>query len=607
MMFNPSGVPRFLLTVFACLILSVAAVHAGTVSNEKVTVTAPDTVSLTAGDTRNLTLTVTVQDGWHINAHEPIQDYLIPTRVAVNDTSVVLESVEYPAGKSFNFSFSNTRVLVYSGTVELPMVVSVPRSPQSEAPALSPGQHPVSFSFRYQACTDERCAAPEKLDFDVSFVVSAPGRAQADTESFDIGGTSGSVIGSGGGQNRIQAAFQEYGLILGLGFIFFLGLMLNLTPCVYPMIPITVGYFGGKEGDDFFRRMLDACMFIFGMALIYTIFGMLAGLTDNILGQALQQPSVLIVMSSIMVVLAASMFGVYELKVPASVRRGSEKIGQGLGTFGMGMTLGVAAAPCLAPATVTLMAYISQQQSAYMGGLLFFILSLGLGFPYVFLAIFASSLSDLPGSGRWLEWVNKLIGFMILGVAVYFLWPLMTLKVFGYFMIALAILAGLVLAVAHPPSSTNLYYARALCLAVLVVVFVGYANQSFLVAYEGIDWISAQELLETGQETLIQGPTLVYVSAEWCVPCKEMQIKTFPNNALRRELRSVTPVKIDLTNEPSPAVDAWLQENDVKGVPTMIFLRPNGQAIQSLRTVGFIGPSLLTNKVRRLKRRSRNP
>lgn len=596
---------RILLLLSAVLVLTAVGPVHGTETEtsqfHRVEVSYPDTVYIRHGDTVTFPLYVSVKDGWHINAHDPIQDYLVPTRVRFEHDFLTLENVLYPAGQAYNFSFSETRVLVYSGTLAFPVTVGLPTGSGSNANTLRPGEHGVEFSFRYQACSDKKCARPETGRFTVDFDVHAPPDSSNDTGVFQAaaGGRNGA-----GNANRIGEAFREYGLILGLGFIFFLGLMLNLTPCVYPMIPITVGFFGSRGGGRYTKRILDALMFILGMALIYSIFGTLAGMTDNVLGQALQQPFMLIVLSGIMMLLAASMFGLYELRMPSAVRRGSETISRGLGTFGMGMTLGVAAAPCLAPATVTLLAYISQQQSAYVGGLLFFVLSLGLGFPYLFLAVFASSLSDLPGSGTWLKWINKLIGFMILAVAVYFLWPLLPLKTFGYLLIALVVVGGLVLAVMHPPASSTYYYARAAGLAVLVVLFVFYADRTFLVAYEGVDWIPGKEVIGTSHSGRIDQPALVYVSADWCAPCKEMELRTFPNNTLRRELKTIAPIKIDLTSTPPEAVGEWLTDHNVNGVPTMIFLKPSGREITSLRTVGFVGPSVLTSKIRILKRRS---
>ncbi|MFB6226937.1 MAG: cytochrome c biogenesis protein CcdA [bacterium] len=609
-MFRKTVWITFLTTLMVsviCLPLT-PAVSATTVDTfPRVSVIYPDTVHASAAETTVVPVTLSVHEGWHVNSNDPLQDYLIPTKLSLKNKVLTLREVNYPPGERYNFSFSGTEVVVYSGTVQLPATIEIPPLASLRKSAGNDTVSTLDFQLDYQACTDKKCSPPERVHFSSGLEIqSDSGRIKKAS-----GGGTGSVyslsgsdtLASGVGRtNRVKAAFEDYGLLLGLGFVFFLGLMLNLTPCVYPMIPITIGYFGSKDSDSYGQRIADAFMFVFGMALIYTFFGTLAGMTRNVLGQALQQPVVLISLAGVMVLLAASNFGLYEIRVPSSVRRGSEKLSQGLGTIGMGMTMGVAAAPCLAPATVTLLAYISQQHDAYMGGLLFFVLSLGLGLPYLLLAVFASGLSDLPVSGNWLEWINQVIGFAILGAAVYFVWPLISLKVFGYLLILLTLAAAIVLGVSHPPENRMLYFARGLALALVAVFFISTMSSSFLVAYEGIDWIPAEKLVEL-EPNLVQGPTMVYVSAEWCAPCKEMKIKTFQNNALRRELEPVTPVKVDLTEAPDSKIGNWMDKHSIQGVPTILFLTSDGREVRSLRTVGFVGPATLLNKVRVFKRR----
>ena len=219
--------------------------------------------------------------------------------------------------------------------------------------------------------------------------------------------------------------FGDRGIFVTLLLVFLGGLALNLTPCVYPMIPITISYFGGQSQGKKGSLVAHACLYVIGMAVTYSVLGVFAAMTGSLFGTALQYPPVLIGIALVMVLLALSMFDVYEFRMPAFLNRlagGSQK--GFAGTFLMGLTVGIVAAPCIGPFVLGLLTYVGNKGNAFLGFVLFFVLALGMGVPFIVLGVFSGSIKKLPRSGAWMVWVRKVFGFILLAMAVYFLEPL---------------------------------------------------------------------------------------------------------------------------------------------------------------------------------------
>ena len=208
-------------------------------------------------------------------------------------------------------------------------------------------------------------------------------------------------------------------------FVFLGGLALNLTPCVYPMIAITVSYFGSRQ-----QRFSGALAYCAGIVVSYTILGAIAALTGGLFGALLQSKWVLLGIVALLVALALSMFGLYEIRPPQFlVQRAagmSARAGQ-IGVFFLGATMGIVAAPCLAPFAVALLAYVGTSRQWWW----FVVFSSGLALPYLILGTFSGLLSSLPKSGTWMVWVKRMFGVLLLAVAVWFALPVIGSKPVG--------------------------------------------------------------------------------------------------------------------------------------------------------------------------------
>ncbi len=228
------------------------------------------------------------------------------------------------------------------------------------------------------------------------------------------------------------------------------GLALNLTPCVYPLIGVTIAYFGNQGGGP--RRVLIlAILFVLGIAMMFSSVGVAVALSGGLFGAAMQNPFVLSAVAAMMLVLAASSFGFFVIQPPQFMAQwaGAARPGYA-GSFLMGLGMGVVAAPCIGPIVLGLLLMVERSGNPLFGFALFFTLAIGLGLPYVGLAMAAGSIRRLPRSGEWLAWVEQLFGFILVGLAIYFLDPVLPNHMMSRLLPYYAAVAGIFLGFFSP-------------------------------------------------------------------------------------------------------------------------------------------------------------
>lgn len=399
-------------------------------------------------------------------------------------------------------------------------------------------------------------------------------------------------------------SFLSWSMLWTLLGVFVGGMALNLTPCVYPLIPITVSYFGGLSGGSRRRLVGHGLAYLGGLSVTNTVLGVSAALTGGLMGAMLQNPVVLVVIAGILLVFAASMFGFWELRLPQSLTQAATKSYAGfLGTLFMGLTLGLVAAPCIGPFVLGLLTWVASQGSAWLGFAVFFTLSLGLGLPLFFLALFSGSLEKLPRSGEWMIWVRKLMGWVLVGLAVHFLRPLLPAS-WGIVLLGLiALAAGVHLAFldrttasfrVFPWLKSGSWFAGLL----LALLLVG----SWALRGPGVSWqpYSAEVLAAAKRQ---QKPVIIDFTATWCSPCRELEEITFHHpEIVKKAAQEFVMVKVDLTQRGDPQHARLQQHYDVKGVPTVVFLDAQGQEITGLRLVDYLPPDrFLLRMVQALK------
>jgi thioredoxin:protein disulfide reductase len=389
--------------------------------------------------------------------------------------------------------------------------------------------------------------------------------------------------------------------------IFAGGLALNLTPCVYPMIPITVSFFGGRTAQGRpgqIKLVLHGLCYLMGLALTNSTLGIVAALTGGLMGALLQNPFVLALVAGVLLVFATSLFGLWELRLPGALTQMAGKSYTGyFGSLFMGLTLGVVAAPCIGPFVLGLLTWVAGMGNPWLGFLIFFVLSLGLGLPLFVLALFSGQLQRLPKAGGWMLWVRKLMGWVLVGMATYFVRPVLP-EIFKIVLpVTVALAAGLQLGwldkniagfKAFPWLKT---IAGTACLVLATFWITAWALRG-----PGIGWQTYSE------QTLRQAATqkksvIIDFYADWCTPCRELEEVTFHHPEVVRQAREdFVMVKVDVTRGGNPLHEVLLRQYGIKGVPTIVFLDTQGQERADLRLVDFLTPEAFLARMAGLKK-----
>jgi thiol:disulfide interchange protein DsbD len=390
-----------------------------------------------------------------------------------------------------------------------------------------------------------------------------------------------------------SALFQS-GLLLTLVGVFFGGLALNLTPCVYPLIPITVSYFGGRGREKAGFLALHSLFYLLGLAITNSTLGVVAALTGGLLGAVLQHPAVLIAIGVILVGLALSFFGVWELRLPGFLTQAASKSYGGYGgSLFMGFTLGVVAAPCIGPFLIGMLTYVASTGNPYLGFMLFFTLSLGLGIPLATLSFFSGKLDRQPRSGEWMIWVRKGLGWVLVAMAAYFIKPLFSSHLAGIILLSAVILAaGVHLGFIDRTTGTFRGFGwLKKGIGIALILLASYQIVSAVSRSPGVTWQPYSEQL-LKKAASVDKPVIIDFYADWCAPCRELEQITFHDPAIVKLAGSdFVMIKVDLTRKGDPMNEHLLRQYEVRGVPTVVFLDRDGRERRDLRVVDFLPPA----------------
>jgi len=398
----------------------------------------------------------------------------------------------------------------------------------------------------------------------------------------------------------LDGVLSQHGLWWGLPAVFLVGLSLNLTPCVYPMVPVTLAFFSSQAAGSLWRAARLAGCYVLGVALTYAVLGLAAAKTGALFGSWLQRPAVLAALAAVVVALALSMFGLYELRPPrALTRRFGQASAGSWGAFLMGLVVGLVAAPCIGPVVLSLLLLVGRLGDPFAGFLLFLVLGLGMGTPYLALGVAANRVGHLPKAGVWLVWSKKALGVLLLGLALFFLKPLLPER--AAWLSAAALLAGAGAYLGWLERSrgrgAGFTWVRRVVGGTLITAALVMAwprPQPSLVA-----WVPYSEAaLEAAQRE--HRPIIIDIYADWCLPCVEMEHVTFRDPDVAQALQLVATLRVDATRGVSKEAERFLDRYRIYGAPTMLFFDRSGHERAGLRLLGFAAPDEFLERLRQV-------
>ncbi len=360
----------------------------------------------------------------------------------------------------------------------------------------------------------------------------------------------------------------------------FLGLLLSLTPCIYPMIPITVGILQSRGSKSLVSNFLISCTYVLGIATTFAILGLLAAFTGQMVGSCMNNPLVILAIVALLVYVALSMLGLYELYIPRSLQSNKSSIQGGslLSIFIFGALSGTIASPCLSPGLVLLLSIVTTLGSKIMGFALLFAFGMGLGVPLIIIGTFSSSLALLPKAGMWMVEIKKLSGLLLLGMCFYFLKTIIPLNLLLWMLSFF--LAGSGIWLLYDTKKTvskswrflkNLIGIAAIAAACLTMAYATKAQYTMENCDESDLW--QNDYTQAHAKAIQENKRLfIDIGAPFCSICKAIDSTILKDQAVVCALQKYSAVKIDGSDKQNPVVQKLQEKYSVLGFPTFLLL-----------------------------------
>ena len=451
----------------------------------------------------------------------------------------------------------------------------------------------------YQGCTEGFCYPPEVKEIKVA---DLPIAQVANTEKTSEKSTALSAQPKAEQDRLAESLFNSKYAVFGF---FLLGLGLAFTPCVLPMLPLLSAIvIGQNQRPNMWRAFALSFVYVQGMALTYTLLGLIVAAIGLPFQVALQHPYVMIGLSIIFVLLALSMFGVFTLQLPSSLQTKlsllsqQQKAGALGGVFLMGMIAGLVASPCTSAPLSGALLYVAQSGDLFTGAITLYLLALGMGVPLILITLFGNKI--LPKSGMWMETVKKLFGFVMLALPVFLisrilpdewtprLWAMLGTAFFIWF------------AFQMPKNGTGWVFRILFLVAAMISVkplqtwVWGETSTPSAVENKAVSHVEFKQVKSEAelQQVLAENNkplVMLDLYADWCVACKELEKETFSDSSVQKAFGDMLLLQVDMTKN-SEENRALMTKYKVLGLPTILFFNRDGKEIEGSRVNGFMPP-----------------
>ena len=451
----------------------------------------------------------------------------------------------------------------------------------------------------YQGCTEGFCYPPEVKEIKVA---DLPIAQVANTEKTSENSTALSIQPKAEQDRLAESLFNSKYAVFGF---FLLGLGLAFTPCVLPMLPLLSAIvIGQNQRPNMWRAFALSFVYVQGMALTYTLLGLIVAAIGLPFQVALQHPYVMIGLSIIFVLLALSMFGVFTLQLPSSLQTKlsllsqQQKAGALGGVFLMGMIAGLVASPCTSAPLSGALLYVAQSGDLFTGAITLYLLALGMGVPLILITLFGNKI--LPKSGMWMETVKKLFGFVMLALPVFLisrilpdewtprLWAMLGTAFFIWF------------AFQMPKNGTGWVFRILFLVAAMISVkplqtwvwgetSTPSAIENKVVSHVEFKKVKSEAELQQALAENNKPLVMLDLYADWCVACKEFEKETFSDPSVQKAFGDMLLLQVDMTKN-SEENRALMTKYKVLGLPTILFFNRDGKEIEGSRVNGFMPP-----------------
>lgn len=496
--------------------------------------------------------------------------------------------------------------------VELPVTV---------AESAAAGTRELGLSVRFRGCSETKCFLPETKRLAVPLAVEPKAPATSTPPAPAVSPTTETSAPVGlverrasetDEPNRFRQTSERFGLIGVLVAAFLWGVFTSLTPCVYPMIPVTISVIGARGEGGVARGFWLSLVYVFGMSLTYALFGVIAAWSGGLFGAYSDHPAVRITVSTVFLLLALSMFDIFHIQMPSAVSSRLNRFsGRGFtGVFLTGAAAGMVVGPCVGPMLVGLLVYIATLGSKVQGFLIMWSFALGMGVLFMVIGAFSGAASALPRAGQWMATVKNAFGALMLGIALYYVRPLLPEPAFFLILGALLIGAGIFIgaldAMPETPSRTIRLRKTVgwICLALGIAYAARFALGDGLIARHNltpggpaIAWrtdLADSLATAAARET----PVMVDFFAEWCTACDELDHKTFADPDVIRASEDFVAVRLDSTKPDAAHIRDILKRYRIVGLPTVLFLDETGGRLLQKPVTEYVPPSEMLHRMK---------